>query len=216
MEDVGQPPGSARYTKCRAAAAWRCTAALHHFGWEHAQELAIGVYAPVTSNHQGFIAMAVSFDLDLRKNFEPALVTRFGPPIITIPDLHPDIANVTMRIGTSHSQPDVGVETALDFMLGLDGGTPVSALVGGIFSSIAMPVASVSAVRKVPQIAYGASSPALSNKDTYPYFLRTAPPDSIQAQAFWSWIVTFQARCRWLEVLFTSAFCSCDAVPYHS
>ncbi|CAE7227713.1 Scube3 [Symbiodinium sp. KB8] len=28
--------------------------------------------------------------------------------------------------------------------------------------------------------------------DAYPYFLRTAPPDSIQGRAFWKWIVTFQ------------------------
>lgn len=70
-----------------------------------------------------------------------------------------------------------------------------------------MPIASVSAVqspafssrldtflsRKVPQISYGSTSPALSNKDTYPYFLRTVPPDSIQGRAFWQWIVAFEA-----------------------
>eukprot|EP00438_Fugacium_kawagutii_P002897 Skav223708 [mRNA] locus=scaffold2379:79569:83229:+ [translate_table: standard] len=31
-----------------------------------------------------------------------------------------------------------------------------------------------------------------SNQDTYPYFLRTVPPDSIQGQAFWNWIVAFE------------------------
>eukprot|EP00439_Symbiodinium_sp_Y106_P025073 s1659_g3.t1 len=55
-----------------------------------------------------------------------------------------------------------------------------------------MPIASVAAVQQVPQVAYGATSPALSNKDTYPYFMRTVPPDSIQGQAFWKWIVQFQ------------------------
>ena len=38
-----------------------------------------------------------------------------------------------------------------------------------------------------------AQSPPLP-KDTYPYFARTVPPDSIQGQAFWNWIVAFQAR----------------------
>ena len=54
-----------------------------------------------------------------------------------------------------------------------------------------MPIATVAAVQKVPQISFAATSPALSNKDAYPFFLRTAPPDSSQARAFWSWILHF-------------------------
>ncbi|CAE7320100.1 Grm8 [Symbiodinium necroappetens] len=167
------------------------------FSFVNAQEFAIGVYAPVTSRSQLYMALTAIFDLDLRKNFEPALVTRFGPPIIDIATesgvpLQSGLQSIRPRIGTSNSQPDIGLGTAVDFMLGLDGESPVSALVGGVFSSIAMPIASFSAVQQVPQIAYGATSPALSNKDTYPYFMRTVPPDSIQGQAFWKWIVQFQ------------------------
>ena len=60
-------------------------------------------------------------------------------------------------------------------------------------------------MRKVPQIAWAASSPALSNKDSYPYFLRTAPPDSIQGRAFWNWIVAFEVP---------SATCLYASEPY--
>eukprot|EP00435_Cladocopium_sp_Y103_P065459 s567_g27.t1 len=166
-----------------------------------AQELALGVYGPVTTRSQLYLAMVASFDLDLRNNLnEAAIRSRFGDPVIAIPNPHAQLANVKVRIGNSAGTPETGVATALDFMLGLDGETPISGLVGGVFSSISMPIASVAAVQmlgqKVPQISYGSTSPALSNKeswgDTYPYFLRTVPPDSIQGQAFWNWIVTFE------------------------
>lgn len=55
-----------------------------------------------------------------------------------------------------------------------------------------MPVATVAAVRQIPQISCCATNPALSNKDSYPYFLRTVPPDSLQARALWHWILQFQ------------------------
>eukprot|EP00435_Cladocopium_sp_Y103_P054808 s214_g18.t1 len=42
----------------------------------------------------------------------------FGSPIIQIAALHPEVANVTLRMGTSHGRPDTGIATALDFMLG--------------------------------------------------------------------------------------------------
>lgn len=100
------------------------------------------------------------------------------------------MANITFRFGTSHSKPEVGVATALDLQLGLDGAAPVIGLVGGLFSSIDMPIASISAATQMPQIGLG-TSPVLSNKDIYPYYLRTTPPDTIQAKAFWAWMVKY-------------------------
>ena len=44
----------------------------------------------------------------------------------------------------------------------------------------------------MPQIAYGATSPVLSNKQIYPYFLRTVPPDTVQAKAFWAFVEAFE------------------------
>ena len=102
------------------------------------------------------------------------------------------VVNLTLRIGTSHSKSEVGVATALDFLYGLDGRPPVIGLIGGVFSSITLPVASLTAVLKTPHCAYAASSPQLSNKQLYPYFLRTMPPDVVQGKAMWAWIVAFR------------------------
>eukprot|EP00435_Cladocopium_sp_Y103_P048841 s214_g14.t1 len=154
-------------------------------------ELAIGIFGAFTAWYQEHMAVVAAFDLDLRKNFEPQIAQRFGLPIIQIANLHPEVANVSVRMGNSHGRPDIGVGTALDFMLGMDGETPVVGLIGGSYSSITMPVATLTAVRKVPQISYSATNPKLSDKDAYPYFLRTVPPDSIQGRAFWQWILNF-------------------------
>lgn len=147
----------------------------------------------MTSYSQWDIAVVAAFDLDLRRNFDPSIASRFGErPIIHVPNLHPQVANLTLRIGTSHSKSEVGVATALDFLFGLDGRLPIVGLIGGVFSSIALPVAALSSVLKTPHCAYAASSPALSNKQVYPYFLRTFPPDVVQGKAMWKWIVVFR------------------------
>ena len=46
-------------------------------------------------------------------------------------------------------------------------------------------------MQQVPQISFSATSPLLSNKDAYPFFLRTVPPDTIQAKVLWNWILIF-------------------------
>ena len=56
----------------------------------NAESLALGVYGAFTTYTQLHIAVVVSFDLDLRKNFEEDVRNRFGPPIIQIPNLHPE------------------------------------------------------------------------------------------------------------------------------
>eukprot|EP00913_Durusdinium_trenchii_P009052 g8512.t1 len=67
----------------------------------NAQELALGIYGAMTTFTQLHIAVVVTFDLDLRKNFDASVRARYGPPIIQIPNLHPGVANITFRIGTS-------------------------------------------------------------------------------------------------------------------
>ena len=162
-----------------------------HVSVANEHELAIGVLVPARIS-QTFIATVVASGLDMLKNFDEDVQAQYGPPIVEIPNISQGLKNITFRIGTSHAQPDMGLATALDFMLGLDGGQPVVGLIGTLLSSVAMPIAVASAGQKVPQIGYGSTSPALSNKDTYPYFLRTVPPDTIGAQAFWSWIIHFE------------------------
>lgn len=57
------------------------------------------------------------------------------------------------------------------------------------------------------------SRPSPGGQDTYPYFLRTVPPDSIQGQAFWNWIVTFEARYLW-PFIFQTSWCGWIHLPW--
>ncbi|XP_068226599.1 metabotropic glutamate receptor 3-like isoform X2 [Palaemon carinicauda] len=78
-----------------------------------------------------------------------------------------------------------------EFMCG-DGSIPlfrggqfdkVVGVIGGQSSSISVQMASVLRVIEMPQISYLSTSASLSNKERYPYFLRTVPSDSNQAEA---------------------------------
>ena len=69
--------------------------------------------------------------------------------------------------------------------------TPVSVIIGALESSITIPVASMLRLMKMPQISYGSSSTALSDRELYSYFYRTFPPDDQQARAIIDLIVHF-------------------------
>ena len=58
----------------------------------------------------------------------------------------------------------------------------VVAVIGGAGSKISKAAAYVLGVRSIPQISYSSTSPSLSNKANFPSFLRTIPPDHVQAQ----------------------------------
>ncbi|CAE7335470.1 GRM1 [Symbiodinium natans] len=158
-----------------------------------AAELAIGVLAPL-SESRSFIAALAALDLDLRKHYEAALVARFGRPVLEIVNPHAGLQNVTFRMGTTNMQPEIGLATAMEFLVGLDLEKPVAGLIGAATSVVSGPLAILAGGQKVPQISFGATAPTLSNKESYPYFMRTIPPDSIQALAFWAWLVVFNVK----------------------
>ncbi|GMI45760.1 hypothetical protein TrCOL_g13479 [Triparma columacea] len=61
---------------------------------------------------------------------------------------------------------------------------------------------------KMPQISWGCTSPSLSNKEKFPFFLRTVSPDTITAAAFSSYIheLTPWRKVAWISedaLLFT-------------
>ena len=68
---------------------------------------------------------------------------------------------------------------------------PVSVIIGAFESFITIPMAGLLRLFKKPQISYGSSSTALSNRDLYSYFYRTFPPDDKQAQAMVDLILHF-------------------------
>ena len=60
---------------------------------------------------------------------------------------------------------------------------PIMGVVGTVSSQIATTVASLLRLFRLPQISYGATTPDLSDRDEYEYFLRTVPSDVYQAKA---------------------------------
>ncbi|XP_071959952.1 metabotropic glutamate receptor 8-like [Antedon mediterranea] len=69
-------------------------------------------------------------------------------------------------------------------------------IVGASSSSVSQAVGSILRVFKVPQISYASTSPELSDKTRYDYFLRLVPPDTFQVQA----IVDVIKRLGWSYV----------------
>ncbi|XP_043921845.1 LOW QUALITY PROTEIN: extracellular calcium-sensing receptor-like [Protopterus annectens] len=71
-----------------------------------------------------------------------------------------------------------------------------SAVIAELASKSSLPIATILALYRYPQISYGAVLPALSDKLQFPSFLRTVPRDTFQLNAFarlftyfdWNWI----------------------------
>ncbi|XP_065348662.1 metabotropic glutamate receptor 3-like isoform X2 [Cloeon dipterum] len=59
----------------------------------------------------------------------------------------------------------------------------IVAVIGGQSSSVSIQVATLLKLFGIPQISYLSTSPALSNKEKFPYFFRTVPSDVNQAHA---------------------------------
>ena len=85
----------------------------------------------------------------------------------------------------------VGLQETLDLVirgskLDYQGETdrlPTVGIVGPAASQVSIPSAGLGQLFKMPQVSYASSSPDLSDKKRYGYFLRTIPPDNFQAQA---------------------------------
>ncbi|XP_072181619.1 metabotropic glutamate receptor 8-like [Diadema setosum] len=60
---------------------------------------------------------------------------------------------------------------------------PTVAVVGAAASPVSSMVANILRLFKIPQVSYASTSPELSDKSRYDYFLRVVPPDTYQAQA---------------------------------
>ena len=69
---------------------------------------------------------------------------------------------------------------------------PVMAVIGAYTSSVSLSVAGLFRLFKMPQVSYGSTSSLLSNREFYPYFYRTVPPDDHQVQAMIDIILYFK------------------------
>ena len=73
---------------------------------------------------------------------------------------------------------------------------PVSVVIGEYTSLVSIPMAAFLQLFDVPQISYTSTSAILNNRERYPYFYRTVPPDDQQTQA----IVDLMMHYDWLYV----------------
>ena len=67
----------------------------------------------------------------------------------------------------------------------------VLGIIGPTSSHVAVPLAGLLRLFRVPQVSYSASSSTLNNRDRYGYFYRTIPPDNLQAQAMVDLLMEF-------------------------
>jgi len=153
----------------------------------------IGIMLPITSYSQGLLAVAAAIELDFRKNYDEALRQRLGPPVVPISDLHPEL-RLQVVIGTSHSSSAVAIDTLLTWLAGDKGVPRIRGLVGDVSSAISIPLAAIASARSIPQVSGGSTSPLLSNKRQYPFFLRTIGSDVEQGHAIASWIRLFEVK----------------------
>ncbi|XP_041349875.1 metabotropic glutamate receptor 3-like isoform X2 [Gigantopelta aegis] len=61
--------------------------------------------------------------------------------------------------------------------------TAVAGVIGGSYSTVSIQVANLLRLFKLPQVSYASTSAALSDKTRFDYFVRTVPPDTLQAKA---------------------------------
>ena len=59
----------------------------------------------------------------------------------------------------------------------------VLGFIGGLYTSVSLPLASILSKTGHVQVSYASTNPVLSDKTTYPYFLRIVTPDNVQAEA---------------------------------
>jgi len=87
---------------------------------------------------------------------------------------------VTLKIEVRDTATDATTGAAAASEL-IDAG--VVGLVGAASSGVSAAIQGVAKQKNIPQISYSSTSPTLSNKTEYPYFLRVVPPDSLQGVA---------------------------------
>ena len=92
-----------------------------------------------------------------------------------------------------------GAKEIIKYILREENGTsPLSGVIGPFRSDVSVAVANLLRVFNIPQVSYGSTTPVLSDKDLYGYFLRTVPSNSFQGKAMvdvvryfgWSYVMT--------------------------
>lgn len=78
---------------------------------------------------------------------------------------------------------------------------PLAGVVGAAASAVSIQVANLLRLFYVPQISYASTTPDLSDKTKYDFFMRTVPPDNYQARA----MVDVVRALKWASVFTVSS-----------
>lgn len=99
-------------------------------------------------------------------------------------DILPGIS-LGFRILDYCSKDVIALEKASNFLpsCSMSQPPPIIGVVGPYSSSVALQVSNLLGLFKVPHISYGATSPLLSDKNRFKYFVRTVPSDAVRAKA---------------------------------
>ncbi|KAI9101914.1 periplasmic binding protein-like I [Phlyctochytrium arcticum] len=92
----------------------------------------------------------------------------------------------------ANCSPSLGISTSLPLFQN----THISALIGPSCSGVAQVVSTLAQVYQVPIIGYDASTPLLSNKDAFPYFLRVVAPSYYESLS----LISFAQQMGWNPV----------------
>ena len=118
--------------------------------------------------------------------------------VLTVHTINSDpsfLPGVTLQfeIRDTCSHTNIALEQSLNFVctresensisLGNETAPGVSGVVGAAFSRASTSVARLLRLFHLPQISYASTANVLSDKSTFDHFLRTIPPDNLQAQA---------------------------------
>ena len=78
---------------------------------------------------------------------------------------------------------------------------PTLGIIGAANSGVSVPVASLTRLFSIPQISHLSTSTILNDRDRYPFFYRTVPPDSQQTRAMIDLLLAF--NWTYISTIFT-------------
>lgn len=173
--------------------------------------LYLGALFPIHTSRRDFsLGVDVCTDLQGGNGIQPVEAMLYTlDQVNRDPDLLPGITLGALVLDSCNA-PSLALNQTLGFIKGFlaaqnmyhepeftcsDGSAPtfrgghfdqVVGVIGGQQSSVSVEMASVLRVIETPQISYLSTSASLSNRDRYPFFLRTVPSDTTQVQAILS------------------------------
>ena len=148
----------------------RCGTDLTDFGVQRVEEI---LYLLDRINSDTDLLPTVTLGYDIRDTCLSTNVA-LGESVDIIASSSSELLHLeSCRVDTTSSQ-------ANPFLIGTLGAT---------VSSVSVPVASLFTQFMIPQLSYASTSPLLSDKDRYGYFLRTVPSDDLQAKAIYKLVV---------------------------